>query len=121
MPILVVHERTYYSQLDETAFFKWLESIAGVTKVVGTPDGLMVSLRSARLSEPALRDLIALHFRYNLPMHLLAQFETAKNRSWFRAPHMYWHDRVFGKAAARSKKRFERSRAASSVRLGERR
>jgi hypothetical protein len=35
MPILVVHEGTYYSQLDETAFYKWLESIAGVAKVVG--------------------------------------------------------------------------------------
>jgi len=121
MPILVVHERSYYSQLDEAAFFKWLESIAGVKKVVGTPDGLMVSLRSSRLSEPALRDLIALHFRYSLPMHRLAQFETPQNRSWFRAPHMYWHDRVFGKAAARSNKRFERSRAASSARLGKRR
>jgi hypothetical protein len=118
MPIFVVHEGTYYSQLDETAFFKWLESIAGVLKVVGTPDGLMVSLRSARLSQPALRDLIALHFRYGLPMHALAQFETAENTSWFRAPHMYWHDRIFGKAAARSNKRFERSRVASSVSQG---
>jgi hypothetical protein len=94
MPILVVHERTYYSQLDETAFFKWLESIAGVKKVVGTRDGLMVSLRSSRLSEPALRDLIALHFRYGLPMHRLAEFETPQNRSWFRAPHMYWQSRL---------------------------
>jgi hypothetical protein len=118
MPIFVVHERTYYSQLDESAFFKWLESITGVTKVVGTPDGLMVSLRSSRLSEPALRDLIALHFRYGLPMHRLAQFETPQNRSWFRAAHMYWHDRVFGKAAARSTKRFERLWAATSARRG---
>jgi hypothetical protein len=118
MPILVVYEGTFYSQLDEASFFKWLESIAGVRKVVGTRDGLMVSLRSPRLSQPALRDLIALHFRYNLPMHTLAQFETAENRAWFRAPHMYWHDRVFGSAAARSNKRMARSRDAASVTLG---
>jgi hypothetical protein len=116
MPTLVVHQGTYYSQLDEASFFKWLGSIAGVKKVVGTPNGLTVSLRSSRLSQPALRDLIALHFRYNLPMHTLATFETPANSSWFRAPHMYWHDRIFGKAAVRSKNRFERSRGAASHR-----
>lgn len=29
-------------------------------------------------------------------MKQLAQFENPKNSAWFRAPHMYWHTRVFG-------------------------
>jgi hypothetical protein len=115
MPKLIIHEGTYYWQSDEAAFYRWLKSIPGVTDVVGKPKGLVVTLRSKRLSQTALRSLLALHFRYGLPMHALAQFETPENTSWFRAPKMYWHSRVFGKQAARSNNRFERSRAASSV------
>jgi len=50
----------------------------------------------SRLSEASLRDLLALFSRYEIPMRQLAQFENAKNTSWFRAPRMYWHQRVFG-------------------------
>ena len=95
MPKLLIHEGMYYSQQDEAAFFGWLQSIAGVDKVVGTRAGLEVTLRSKRLSEVALRDLIAIHFRYGLPMQGLAQFETPKNSSWFRSPQAYWFARVF--------------------------
>ena len=95
MPHLLIREGMYFSQSDETAFFHWLESIPGVVRVVGTPDGLVVSLRSRRLSQVALRELLALHFRYGLPMNELAQFETPQNRAWFRAPQMYWHAKVF--------------------------
>lgn len=97
MPKLLIREGTYYSPSDEAAFFQWLESILGVLRVVGKPEGLEVSLRSRRLSQGALRELLALHFRYALPMGELKQFETPQNRVWFRAPHMYWHTKVFGR------------------------
>lgn len=97
MPHLLIREGTYFSQSDEAAFFQWLESIPGVVCVVGTQEGLNVSLRSKRLSQVALRELLALHFRYGLPMQQLAQFETPQNRAWFRAPYMYWHKAVFEK------------------------
>jgi hypothetical protein len=96
MPKLLICEGTYYSQLDEGAFFTWLQSISGVTKVVGTPDGLVVTLRSKRLSQAALRELLALHFRYGLSMQKLAQFETPENSTWFRSPQAYWYAKVFG-------------------------
>jgi hypothetical protein len=95
MPQLLVHERTYYSQSDEAAFFSWLQSVPGVVRTVGTAEGLVVTLRSRRLSQSALRELLALHFRYDLPMQALAQFETAENRSWFRSAQAYWHAKVF--------------------------
>ena len=95
MPHLIIKEGTYYSQGDENAFFKWLESISGVSRVVGSPTGLIVTLRSRSLSESSLRELIALYFRYSLPMAALAQFETPKNTAWFRGPKAYWHKAVF--------------------------
>jgi len=100
MAKLLIREGRYYAQLDEAAFFSWLQSISGVTKVEGTQEGLVVHLRSSRLSEVALRDLLALHFRYELPMQSLAQFETPKNSSWFKAREAYWYNKVFGKGSA---------------------
>ena len=100
MAKFLISEGRYYAQLDEAAFFGWLQAISGVTKVEGTQAGLVVHLRTSRLSEAALRDLLALHFRYGLSMHSLAQFETPRNTSWFKAPDAYWYENVFGKSTA---------------------
>jgi lipoprotein-anchoring transpeptidase ErfK/SrfK len=56
-------------------------------------------LRSPRLGEEALRDLIALHWRYQLPMRALAAFRSSTNERWFAAHDTYWHDAVFGTAS----------------------
>jgi hypothetical protein len=108
MRYLVIKEPNFYSAADESYFFSWLKTIPGVIEVVGESHGLVVSFRSARLSRSALQDLIALHARYGLPMEGLAQFQTPKNLSWFRAPEKYWHERVFGKPSDPSS-RFVRS------------
>ncbi|WP_143707491.1 hypothetical protein [Uliginosibacterium sp. TH139] len=79
------------SQLDEKHLFAWALEIEGTLR--WEQDTLVV--RSVRISEESLRDLIALFHRYNIPMAQLAQFENEKNTSWFRAPKMYWHKQVF--------------------------
>lgn len=99
MPLLLIHEGTYYSPLDEAAFFSWLGSISGVCNIRGTPEGLQITLRTRNLSERALRDLIAIHWRYKLPMKDLQVFESEKNRSWFCNPASYWFEAVFGESA----------------------
>ena len=101
MPKLIVPGATYYSQADEASFFDRLESISGVLKVKGKRQALEVTLCSRRLSLMALRELLALHFRYRLPMRALAQFETPQNTVWFRHPAAYWYKKVFGKACGR--------------------
>lgn len=78
------------SQLDEDHLFHWAAEIPGFMR--WEQDTLVVR---SRLSEASLRDLLALFSRYEIPMRQLAQFETPKNDSWFRAPHMYWHAKVF--------------------------
>jgi hypothetical protein len=85
----------YWSHGDESAFFRWLESIPGVKSVKGQGLELIVTLRSSRISSLALRELIALHTRYNLPMQSLAQFETAANKKWFRSKKAHWYLKVF--------------------------
>ena len=99
MPKLFVFEGQYYSPSDESAFHGWLNSVPGVTRVEGTPDGLEVTLRSRLLSASSLRELLALHFRYRLPMQDLSQFRTEKNASWFMDRAAYWYPFVFGSAS----------------------
>ena len=99
MPSLLIYEGSYYSQLDERAFFSWLESISGVLKATGSPNGLVVSLRSSKLSESSIRNLLALHWRYRLPMGALASLLTKSNEHWFADPGAYWHEAVFGPQA----------------------
>ena len=62
------------SSLDEKAFFTWLESIGGVTRVEGRGTGLIIHLRSKRISKTALRELVAIHRRYGGDLDELAQF-----------------------------------------------
>jgi hypothetical protein len=88
-------ECPYRSHGDESAFLGWLESIPGVKSVKGHGLELIVTLRSRRISSLALRELIALHTRYKLPMQSLAQFETAANKKWFRSTKAYWYSKVF--------------------------
>jgi hypothetical protein len=81
------------SQLDEKHLFEWAREISGVLR--WEQDTLVV--RSKRISEKALRDLLSLFHRYNIPMVQLAQFRNPKNEEWFTASQMYWHKKVFGK------------------------
>lgn len=96
MPQLIIKEGPYFSESDEDSFYGWLTSIPGVVSVVGTQDGLVVTLRSKRPSKLALYELVGLHARYGLPMNSLAQFKTPQNEAWFSAPDKYWHKAVFG-------------------------
>lgn len=80
------------SQLDENHLFSWAGEIAGF--VCWEQDTLV--MRSKRISEAALRDLLALFWRYQIPMGQLVQFESERNSTWFRSPKAYWHKRVFG-------------------------
>lgn len=80
------------SQLDEKHLFAWALEISGVVR--WEQDTLVV--RSQRISQESLRGLLALFYRYNIPMKQLVQFRNSSNEGWFAAPHTYWHKKVFG-------------------------
>lgn len=99
VPQLTIAGPTFYSSQDEASFFSWLERIPGVSRVVGAGRGLEVTLSSSQLSDDALREMLSLHQRYQLPMRHLAMFRSIANESWFAAPATYWHEAVFGAAS----------------------
>jgi hypothetical protein len=95
------------SQLDEKHLFSWALEIPCVVR--WEQDQLVV--RSRRLSKSDLRDLVALLWRYNIPMQQLAQFRNSTNEGWFAAPGTYWHQRMFGQKPNLSSKRTRVPRA----------
>lgn len=98
---------TFGSQLDEKHLFVWAREISCV---VGWEQDTLV-IKSRRISQDNLRDLIALFWRYNIPMGQLAQFRNSANEAWFTAPEMYWHKKVFGLQSNSSFERDELKRA----------
>jgi hypothetical protein len=85
----------YWSPRDETAFFNWLQSIPGVTDVRGQGRELFIRMKSKRLSQANLLELLALYRRYDGCMPELAQFANDTNRHWFQHPDAWWYKSVF--------------------------
>jgi hypothetical protein len=71
----------FWSYGDEKAFFTWLESIGGVTRVEGKGTGLVIHLRSKRISQTGLRELLAIYRRYGGDLRELAEFQKPSNKS----------------------------------------
>ncbi len=93
---LTIPEPTSFScQLDEDHFFKWLQDIEGVKEVRGHLTDLTVYLSVPYLSDWALRDLIGLLHRYNVPMVALQTQLRPENEHWFKRPDAYWYQSVF--------------------------
>ncbi len=96
------------SQLDEKHMFTWA---AEIPSVVGWEQDILL-VRSRNMSEASLRDLIALFWRYDIPMAQLAQFRSSSNARWFASPTMFWHKRVFGRNLTSGSSRRSRLRRA---------
>lgn len=95
MKLLEVSCPRCFSVQDEELFFSWLKRIPCVEAVVGEGSCLKVTVKEV-IDETSLRELIALHARYRLPMSSLAHFRTSENDTWFYQPGTYWFDGVFG-------------------------
>lgn len=86
----------FYSPGDEDSFFVWAKSIPHVKEVYGELNEIVLSLHSSAVPFESLRELIALLYRYNIPMQQLAAFETEETSSWLRNKECFWHENIFG-------------------------
>jgi hypothetical protein len=104
VPVLICYSVRFCSPGDEDAFFSWLEQIRCVRAVKGVGRELHVHVPRRKISNSCLRELIAIFFRFGIPMGQLAQFETTANAQWFRSNiSAFWHKRVFGTEATPNK------------------
>jgi hypothetical protein len=93
--ILIIKEPSpYFSQKDEDHFFYWLQSLEAVTNVVGTPNGIEITLQN--VDKESLYELIAIMTRYGLDKKCLASLCTHENEAWFKDKNKYWYASIFG-------------------------
>ena len=93
---LQITEAVYFSAGDEDAFFKWLGSLPCVVGLQGQLRTLNVDIDASRVDEMCLRELLALFHRYGIALKALAVFDCEEFAPWFRLPHAYWYQEVFG-------------------------
>lgn len=86
----------YYSQGDEDRFFRGLKTNRAVVKFRGVGSNLLVTVNPRALTKDRLWDLIALLWRYEVPLRPLKIFAQSKKFSWLRNKEMYWHKSMFG-------------------------
>jgi len=82
----------YYSYLDEKHFFEWAEEVPCVVSM----ERGYIHIESEEICEADLRDLIAVMYRYKMPMESLRVFCNSSNKNWFKSLDAYWYKAVFG-------------------------
>jgi len=91
--LLIKEPSPYFSQKDEGHFFQWLQSIQAVTNVVGTPNGIEVTLQN--IDKDTLYELIAITSRYGIDKKCLAALCNSENETWFKDKNKYWYKSIF--------------------------
>ena len=93
--ILECKKVTFYSQIDETQFFDWLDRVESIVDIRGMGDSIKLMVEEP-ISDDGLRELLSVFHRYKVEKKQLRQFETNSNRHWFaKNVNAYWHKDVF--------------------------
>ena len=93
---LKAQRTVFFSRLDESAFFYWLKKLPCVSRFEGKGDILFIRVVESKVDEYALRDLLALFWRYGIDMKQLAVFDKREFAHWFHKRTAYWYKSVFG-------------------------
>lgn len=95
-PILVCKSVKYYCMNDEAAFFEWIDKIKSIKKYDGSGDELYLYMKSNRIEDADLREIIGLFRRYKTDMKQLKVFLNEDNKQWFYSGRGYWTKKIFG-------------------------
>ena len=85
----------YFSQSDEEAFFRWLESIPCVKSFKGMGTSLFIELDETLLNRECLQELLALYYRFGNDMSVFQQFSKLDGYEWILNSKAYWYEKVF--------------------------
>lgn len=87
----------FRSELDEKMFFSWLYEVSAIANKYGEGTDIILEIKSQKISDDDLRELVGLFDRYDVDMRQLSQFLSRDNEKWFKLnTKSYWHKKVFG-------------------------
>lgn len=95
MLLRISEPRRFYCEPDEYHFFTWLQKIAAVKAIMGTPDGLDLTLQ-VPIDRTSFYELVGLLTRYQLDRTSLRPLCEGHTDSWFTDDTNYWYESVFG-------------------------
>jgi hypothetical protein len=86
---------SFYSKGDERRLFMGFKEIAAIRSVQGVGRDLLLDIEVARLNQDAMRELLALLWRYGIPIAPLRSFAERKKFSWLNDSQGYWYSAMF--------------------------
>lgn len=87
----------YYSAIDEELFFHWISKIPALKEFKLVNDETVFYIKSKKISDSDLIEVIALFYKYKINMTQLQIFLNSKNKHWFSDnKKAFWHRRVWG-------------------------
>ncbi len=95
MIVLECKKVKFYSDIDELLFFEWIKRIPCVKSSHGRKSSILIDIKSKKISQHDLLELIALFYKYRVNMKQLDVFLTDQNDSWFKVKGRYWYKRIF--------------------------
>lgn len=94
LQLLIPEPLKYFCESDETHFFGWLQSLPAIKAVVGTPEGLDVTIDTP-IDRFSFYELAGLLARYQLPLNSLQVLCINQSDPWFNDSKNYWYAAVF--------------------------
>jgi hypothetical protein len=98
--ILQIALSSFYSRGDERRLFQGFKEIAAIRNVQGVGRDLLLDIEVAALNKEAMRELLALLWRYEIPLTPLRAFAEKKKFDWLNDSQGYWHSAMFKVAKA---------------------
>ncbi len=92
---ITVNLTMFYSMGDERRFFQGLSENPSISNVRGIGRQLEMTLTLNRLSKDGLRDLIALLWRYGIPLVALSGIAEKPRFAWLNDERCYWYKSMF--------------------------
>ena len=93
--ILKITLGSFYSKGDEGSLFMGFKEIAAIRSVQGIGRDLLLDIEVAGLHKEAMRELLALLWRYGIPLRPLRAFAEKRKFTWLNDPKGYWHSAMF--------------------------
>ena len=100
--ILKITLSSFYSRGDERRLFLGFKEISAIRSVQGVGRDLLLDIEVATLSKEAMRELLALLWRYGIPLAPLRAFAEKKKFNWLNDTQGYWHSAMFKEARSLS-------------------
>jgi hypothetical protein len=85
----------FYSSGDERRLFQGFEEIAAIQDVRGIGRNLLLTIKVGHLNKNSMRELLALLWRYGIPLMPLRSFAEKTKFAWLNDEQGYWHSSMF--------------------------